>query len=157
MPDSQLRFTWMNLMNSQKVTQIHCPYKSLLKKFGFAVETELASADVPVQKNPAGNTGTPSKPKRNAMIPDRVKDVVKRLRAKCSKVSFAMLNATGAEGCNFKGLRIGAPLTCIDFALFGCCKNEGCRYKHVVAKSNDARIETVAQHLENGFAALSLS
>ena len=93
----------------------------------------MASTVVPAQKNLSGNTGAQSKPRRNTKIPDGVRDVVKRLRAKCSKVSFAMLNATGAEGCNFKGLRVGAPLTCIDFALLGYCKNEGCRYKHLVA------------------------
>ena len=56
---------------------------------------------------------------RNIKIPDGVRDVVKRLRATCSKVSIVMLNATGAEECNFKGLHVGAPMTCTDFALLG--------------------------------------
>jgi len=156
-PDSQLRFTWMNLMNSQIVAQIHCPYKAILEKFGAEAEPETAAAVVPIQRNPAGKPGTQAKAKRNAKFPDGVKVVVKKLRAKCSKVSFAMLNARGAEGCNFRGLRIGAPGTCIDFALLGCCKNEGCTYNHVVAKPNDVRVETVTKHLENGLAALSLA
>ena len=117
----------------------------------------MASTVVPAQKNSSANTGAQSKAKRNTKIPDGARDIVKKLRAKCSKVSFAMLNATGAEGCNFKGLRVGAPGTCIDFALLGYCENEGCKYKHMVAKPNEARTETVTKHLENGLAALSLS
>jgi hypothetical protein len=156
-PDSQLRFTWMNLMNSQIIAQIHCPYKAILEKFGSAAEPEMASLGVPAQRTSSANTGAQSKPRKNTKIPDGARDIVKRLRAKCSKVSFAMLNATGADGCNFKGLRVGAPGTCIDFALLGYCENEGCKYKHMVAKPNDARIETVTKHLENGLAALSLA
>ena len=100
---------------------------------------------------------TGRKPKKNTKIPDGVKDIVKKLRAKVPTICFAKLQETGADGCNFRGLRLGRHNTCIDFALLGLCNNEECRYHHVVAKLNADRTATLVQNLENGLSALSVS
>jgi len=158
-PESHLRWTWSNLMNVTIAPQIHCPYQEIMDKYGNAEVHEALTTPPLGARGGAdrASTGTGTKPKRNAKIPDGVRDIVKKLRAKIPNISFAKLQQTQADGCNFRGLRLGRNNTCIDYALLGLCDNEECRWLHVVAKPNADKTATLVQNLENGLSALSRS
>ncbi len=81
-----------------------------------------------------------------------------KAKTKNKDVCFAMLNALGVQGCDFKGLKVGPKGTCIDFAVFGTCPNyKICNYHHNDVDLNSNTTDIVVKNLEKGLAALSTS
>lgn len=154
LPTSNLAITVSNLLDERIQKKDTMPMEAILMKYGPASMQSDDEPETPLVRGPGAKTKT----RVNKKVPEAFKPVLKKLKTKNKDVCFAMLNALGVQGCDFKGLKVGPKGTCIDFAVFGTCPNyKICNYQHNDVDPNANVADRIVKNLEKGLAAMSVS
>jgi hypothetical protein len=147
LPQSLLRTTYNEVAAGIVQAHLNVPYAQLMgQDSGEASHSEEASGS---------RTSTPQRESRTFRhVPPSIKTILRGARSKYPTLTVAELMAAHDPPLKYDQVKLGPSGSCLDFLVFGLCKNALCSYKHAATASiQTVRAETVAPRLAEAYTA----